>query len=99
MAQNPYFAPVNIAGPDTVLNISAATLVKTGVGVICRVNVTTAGSTVGGVYDFNATTGEGAANLVSAIPNAVGNYEVYFKCDLGILIVPGTGQVVSVAYA
>ena len=99
MAQNPYFAPVNIAGPDTVLNISAATLVKTGVGVICRVNVTTAGSTVGGVYDFNATTGEGAANLVSAIPDVVGNYEVYFKCDLGILIVPGTGQVVSVAYA
>ncbi len=98
MAQNPYFAPINIAGPNTALNISAATVVKSGVGVICRVNVTTAGTTAGSVYDFNATTGEGAANLVASIPDVVGNYEVYFKCSTGILIVPGTGQVVSVSY-
>ncbi len=81
------------------LNITAATLVKATPGTLYRVSVTVAGSAAGSAYDFGATTGQGAANLIAAIPNTVGVIELVFPCNTGILIVPGTGQTVSVSYS
>lgn len=97
MAQYPIFP--RQGGNNSVLNITAATVVKASPGTIWNVNVTTAGTTVGGVYDFAATTGEAAANLVAAIPDVVGAIDLIFPCKTGILIVPGTGQVVSVSFS
>jgi len=85
-------------GINTVLNISTPTVVKAMKGRITKVNVTTAGSTTGSVYDHPTTAGVAAANLVGVIPDVVGNYLFDFPCGTGIVIVPGTGMVVSVSY-
>ncbi len=97
MAQYPIFP--RQGGNNSVLNITAATVVKASPGTIWNVNVTVAGTTVGGVYDFAAATGEASANLVAAIPDVVGSVDLVFPCKTGILIVPGTGQVVSVSFS
>lgn len=82
----------------TVLNISAATVIKSGSGHIFLVSVITAGSTAGGVYDNDKTDGHGVADQVYCIPNVLGMYHVDFPCHKGIVIAPGAGQVVAVAF-
>ena len=78
------------------LNISSSTVLKTTNGVLVTINVTTAGSAVGSVYD-SATTGA-AATLIATIPNTAGTYYMQFPFFVGLLVIPGTGQVVSVSY-
>ena len=91
-------AAITAQGINTFLNISAATAIKSSRGRIVKVNVTTAGSTAGSVYDRATTSGTGAANLVAAIPNTVGTYTIDFPCANGIVVTPGTGMVVSVSF-
>jgi hypothetical protein len=86
-------------GSLSSLNISAATVVKARPGTLFRVSVTTAGSAAGAVYDAATTGGNVAANLVAAIPDAAGVIELEWPVANGILIVPGTGQVLSVSYS
>jgi len=80
------------------LNISAATVVKSGEGRIVRINVTTAGS-AGAVHDHSSTSGTGAATLIAVIPATVGTYYLDFPVTAGIVIAPGASQVVSVSYS
>lgn len=89
-------------GSATSRNITAATVV-TGAstqvgGTVYTVAVTVAGSAPGGVYDADTTGGNTAANELAAIPNTVGTYQVNMPYNTGLLIVPGTGQTVSVGY-
>jgi hypothetical protein len=91
-------AAITAQGINTFLNISAATAIKSSRGRIVKVNVNTAGSTAGSVYDRATTSGTGAANLVAAIPNTVGTYTIDFPCANGIVVTPGTGMVVSVSF-
>jgi hypothetical protein len=85
---------------STALDITAPTVIKDAPGQVVIVNVTTAGSTTGALYDFAATSGETASNLVGVIPEAVGSYPFNsFPCFTGILVVPGTGQILSVAFS
>ncbi len=88
---------VNSNGTATSLNITAATVVKEGVGRIVRFMVTTAGA-AGAIYDA-ATTGTGAAaNLIAVMPATVGIYELNVPVSTGILVIPGASQVVSTSY-
>ena len=86
-------------GSNSSLNITAATVVKATPGTLWTVNVTTAGSTVGSASDVATVGGVAAANLIAEIPNTVGTYVLTWPCKVGIVITPGTGQVISVAYA
>jgi|SRR6185437_4014917 len=86
-------------GNASKLNITAATVVKATPGTLFRVSVNTAGSAAGSAYDASTTSGNIAANLIADIPNTVGIYELEWPCAAGILIVPGTGQVLSVSFA
>ncbi|CAM2168026.1 conserved hypothetical protein [Burkholderia latens] len=97
MPQNPIVP--RPGGSLSALDVSASTVVKTSPGTLYRVSVTTAGSAAGAAYDAAATNGNVATNLIAAIPNTVGVYLLEWPCANGILIVPGTGQVVSVSYA
>lgn len=97
MPQNPIVP--RPGGNASHLNISAETVVKAFPGTVFTVVVTTAGSAAGAVYDAATTSGDVAANLVATLPNTVGVYNLSFPCANGILVVPGTAQVVSVAYA
>ncbi len=85
-------------GSFTWLDISAATVVKATSGVIVTVNVITAGTTVGTVNDVATTGGAAITNQVAPIPNTVGTYAVNMPCATGIVVVPGSGQVVAVSF-
>lgn len=88
---------LNIQGALSYTDLTAATLVHSGNGRLCNVVVTTAGSATGAVYDSTNTTTP--ANLIYVIPNTVGVYTVNFPVNYGIVVVPGTGQVVSVSHS
>ncbi len=88
-------------GNQTALDVSATTVIKATPGRIYTVNVTTAGSTTGSIYDNNsAVSGNVAAALVAVVPLAIGIYPLGpFPCvNTGIVFVPGTGMVASIAF-
>lgn len=85
-------------GTAVQYNITAATLVKAGIGRIVRFNVTVAGA-AGTINDAATTGGAAASNLIAAIPAAVGIYELDWPVANGIVVTPGAAQVVSVAFA
>jgi len=91
-------AAITAQGINTFLNISTATAIKSSKGRIVKVNVTTAGSANGAIYDHPTTTGIGASNLVGVIPDVIGTYSFDFPCATGIVIVPPTAGVVSVSF-
>lgn len=98
MPQGP-IAVTNYPNPKlkTSLNITAPTVVKAGPGTILSVLVQVAGSAPGSVNDV-ATDAPAAANQVAVIPNALETMALNFPCLVGILIVPGAGQTLSVSF-
>jgi len=90
-------AILNVTGVRNVVDISTATLVFPNAGRVCTVIVTTAGSTTGSIYDSNTTAV--TTGTVFVIPNTVGVTVLNFPVALGILVVPGTGQILSVSYS
>ena len=98
MAAIPYPKAPTPYGSFTWLDISAATVVKATSGVVVNVNVITAGTTVGTVNDVATTGGAAVTNQVASLPNVVGSYRVGMPCATGIVIVPGSGQVVAVSF-
>jgi hypothetical protein len=88
---------LNAIGVRSKLDITATTLVYSTAGRIATVVVTVAGSSTGAIYDSNnasITTGK-----VFVIPNTVGITVLNFPVTNGIVVVPGTGQTVSVSYS
>ena len=83
---------------QTALDVAAAAVLKTAPGRLARVAVIVAGSAAGAAYDGVSTAGNTVANQVAVIPNAVGVYDIDWPCLKGIVIVPGTGQTLSVAF-
>lgn len=88
---------LNVQGALSYTDLSTTTLVHSTAGRICNVIVTTAGSATGAIYDSTNTSSP--SNLVYVIPNTVGVYVVNFPINYGIVVVPGTGQVVSVSHS
>ncbi len=87
------------SGSNTQLDISTATVVKAAPGQLVTISVISAGTTVGTANDSLTTAGASIANQIAAIPNTAGSIQqINWKCSNGIVIVPGTGQVISVAY-
>jgi hypothetical protein len=92
--------PVYQAGPQigafkTLPNITSPQVLKNSPGSVIGISVITAGSTAGGLYDTPAPNGAVAANQIWVIPMTVGYYELEWPCQQGIVIVPGTGQVLA----
>jgi len=90
-------AILNITGVRNAVDISTTTLVFPNPGRVCTVIVTTAGSAVGAIYDSNTTSV--TTGKVFVIPNTVGVTVLNFPITNGIVVVPGTGQVVAVSYS
>lgn len=86
-----------VQGVQVLNAVSTATLVSTGQGRLVRVSVITAGTTVGTAYD--ATRALATTDPILTIPNEVGVIEVNSPTNNGIVISPGTGQVVTVIYS
>lgn len=92
-------AYLSVEGSASAENISAAMLLRKGPGRVARVSVTTAGTTVGSVHDAASTTLTAASVLLATIPNTVGVTIINMPVENGLVITPGTGQVLSVSYS
>jgi hypothetical protein len=88
---------LNLSGTKTVPAINSATVVKTTPGRICRVSVTVAGSTPGMIYDGTLPTT--TTSPLWVVPNSVSITDVNLPTTYGIVVIPGTGQTVSVSFS
>jgi len=88
---------LRVQGYQVETGISAATVVSKRQGRLTRISVVTAGSTSGVAYDAIAT--GVTTSPLAAIPNTVGIIDVNLPVDNGIVIAPGTGQVVTVSFS
>ncbi len=87
----------NIQGVQTQANISTTTLVSAKAGRVAMLSITTGGAANGTIYDTNA-----ANNLVRpiyTIPNTIGIVFVNLSVSYGIVVVPGSGQTISLSYS
>lgn len=84
-------------GQSATLNITTATVVKATPGRLVRINVVVAGA-AGTANDCATTGAAAAANVICAIPAAVGVINVEWPCATGIVITPGAAQVVAVSF-
>ena len=91
----------NVNAVSTKEAITSATVVKTSPGRIVQVSIIVSGSTPGMIYDANQPTVTKAPLWVipmSAASN--GNpYTINMPTDTGILVVPGTGQSVTISWS
>lgn len=88
---------LNVNGSANLANISVPTVVSPNAGRICEVSILTAGTTQGIAYD-GASLADVSRPLFD-IPNVVGVYKANWPVGVGIMIVPGSGQVISVSYS
>ena len=88
-------------GSSSVLNITAATVVKATPGRLVAISVLVAGTTVGSVNDAATVATAAAANQIGVVPEAVTTSPLIFDwpCATGIVVTPGTGQTLAVSYA
>jgi hypothetical protein len=82
----------------TALDISLPTIVSARPGRLLRMGVVRAGTTAGSVYDACTLIGAGASNRIAVIPRTIAFYNVDWPCEFGIVVVPGTGQVLAVVF-
>jgi uncharacterized membrane protein len=87
-------------GVQVSLTLTAPTQVVHGAGRVAMLNVHAAGSTSGNLCD---TTDVGNSNnpkhIIATIPMSVGFYFVNTTFNDGLLVLPGTGQSVTVTYS
>ena len=88
---------LNVNGQVNAADISVPTVVSIKVGRIASVSVIIAGSSTGLVYDGATLTT--TTKRMYVIPNTVGVFVVNLPVSFGILIVPGSGQIVTVSYS
>lgn len=86
-------------GDASVLNVTAATVIKAVPGRTYRVLVVTAGSAAGALYDCATTGAVAAGNQVASIPDTVGAYAFNWPHAVGIVLVPGTDQVLAISFS
>lgn len=79
------------------LNITAATVLRTGAGYVQSISVITSGA-VGGIFDATGT-GATAGRQICTIPATVGVFQIGLPCVSGVVVVPGAGQALAVALA
>ena len=79
---------------SSVLNITAATLVKVGGGFVYAVGTTTGPCTLN---DSATVAGVAAGNLIGTTATATGITQVNFKFNNGLVITPAAG-VASVSF-
>ena len=88
---------LNVNGISTKEAITVPTVVKASPGRIASMSVIVAGSAPGTLYD-SSKLGILTAPL-AIIPDTVGMYVVNLPTDTGLLVVPGSGQSVSVSWS
>jgi hypothetical protein len=89
---------LNLAGLTNAGPMTSVTVVKATAGRVCEISILSAGTTVGYIYDAASPSQTSGAQMIP-LPNIVGVYKVTYPFDLGILVIPGNGQTVSLSYS
>jgi hypothetical protein len=91
---------IPLVGEVATYNITgAAKLIKVGPGRIGKITTIVAGSTAGTINDVATTGAAAVGNQIGVIPNTAANVVEYnWPFDKGLVIVPGTGQVLAVSF-
>jgi hypothetical protein len=90
---------IPVIGDKATYNITAPTVLKVGPGRLGVVSMLNWGSAAGAIYDGASTAGNTAANQIGVLAtNAFATTEFNFPFTNGLVIVPGTGQAVSVSF-
>jgi len=85
-------------GSSPLYNITTATVVKNTAGRLARINVVSAGASAGSVSDTPTLAGVVASNLISTLPNIAGTFEIDWPFVNGLVVTPGSGQVIAVSF-
>lgn len=88
---------VQVNGATSATEISSQAVVKSGQGRIARVSVIEPGSSMGFIRDASSVSSTGAR--VFTIPMSVGVHDVNMPVSNGIVVSPGSGQIVSISYS
>ena len=106
MPQNPIpttAAPGIPQNVKSVLNVTSSTLVKAAPATVLQVQVISAGTTNGGLYDATTVSGAAAANQFAVInggtavtPGAVTG--LTWTTTSGLVAEVGSGQVIAINY-
>lgn len=86
-----------VNGISTAEALTAQTVVKTSAGRVASVSVIVAGSAPGTLYD--ASQPNITLAPIYVIPNTIGVFVVNLPTDTGLVVVPGTGQTVTVSWS
>ncbi len=87
------------AGSESVLNITAATLITVGRAMVGSVSILVAGSAAGTVNDAASTAAANAANAIIPLPTTVSSDTKSWVVKNGIVVVPGTGQTIAITFS
>jgi hypothetical protein len=90
---------LNVNGVSTTEAITAPTILKGKAGRIASVSVIVGGSTTGMIYDASQLSILTAPLYVIPTTVSAQPYVVNLPTDTGILVVPGTGQTVTVSWS
>jgi hypothetical protein len=86
----------------TILNVVAATVVKAAPGRVGKAQIIVAGSAAGGVYDCLTTAQCTVSTQICSLPpvatTQISAIPVDMMAQVGICILPGTGQTVSLSF-
>lgn len=82
--------------------LTAATVVATGPVRVGTAAVLVGGSAVGAIHDCLTTAAAAATNQIAMLPALttaqISSFDVGMVASLGLVVIPGTGQTVSVSY-
>lgn len=99
LAVGPGLAVAGISGTGNRYNITGPTVVKALPGRAVRFSVIVAGTGVGSINDCATTGAAAVANQIAVTPTTVGTYPLEWPATAGIVVVPGTGQTIAIAYS
>jgi hypothetical protein len=90
---------LNVQGATNKAAITAPTVVKNSPGRVCSVSVIVGGAGTGFIYDATSLTD--TTKPLYIIPDTVGlePYVVNLPASFGIVVVPGSGQKITVSYS
>lgn len=92
-------------GYAVAFNITAATLIKTGPGLVAKIFIIVGASTAGSINDSATIVGAAIGNQISStstvgVSGVTGGYIVLeAPFSNGLVVTPGTGGTLAVAYS
>lgn len=95
-----YNAGPQIGSINTTANIGGPVVLKASAGTLFAITLVIGGSTAGAIYDCTSVASAGQGNLIFTIPTTGGPlFVLEWPFQNGIVIVPGTGQIVAAKWA